>query len=105
MKKAIYKQSYICRVIINNNNLKRSKMKNLIETLRSKKTGHGHFSISIEMDGQEFKTTTTNTMAIDAAFDDCYDDEDNSGRYYESREEAQEALVNEILRANEIELP
>jgi phage-related protein len=79
-------------------------MKNLIETLRSKKTGYGHFSISIEMDGQEFKTTTTNTMAIDAAFDDCYDDEDNSGRYYESREEAQEALVNEILRANEIEL-
>ena len=87
-----------------NNNLKRSKMKNLIETLRSKKTGYGHFSISIEMDGQEFKTTTTNTMAIDAAFDDCYDDEDNSGRYYETREEAQEALVNEILRANEIEL-
>jgi len=82
----------------------KSKMKNLIETLRSKKTGYGHFSISIEMDGKEFKTTTTNTMAIDAAFDDCYDDEDNSGRYYESREEAQEALVNEILRANEIEL-
>jgi hypothetical protein len=75
-------------------------MKNLIETLRSKKTGYGHFSISIEMDGQEFKTTTTNTMAIDAAFDD----EDNPGAYYESREEAQEALVNEILRANEIEL-
>jgi len=79
-------------------------MKNLIETLRSKKTGYGHFSISIEMNNEEFKTTTTNTMAIDAAFDDCYDDEDNSGRYYESREEAQEALVNEILRANEIEL-
>ena len=78
-------------------------MKNLIETLRKKQTGYGHFRISIEMDGQEFKTTTTNTMAIDAAFDDCYDDEDNSGRYYESREEAQVALVNEILRANEIE--
>ena len=44
-------------------------MKKLIETLRSKKTGYGHFSISIEMDGQEFKTTTTNTMAIDAALD------------------------------------
>ena len=75
-------------------------MKNLIETLRRKKVGYGHFSISIEMDGQEFKTTTTNTLAIDAAFDD----EDNSGRYYESREEAQEALVDEILRSNEIEL-
>ena len=70
-------------------------MTNLIETLRSKKSGYGHFSISIEMDGQEFKTTTTNTMAIDVAFDDCYD---------ESREEAQKVLVNEILRANEIEL-
>lgn len=79
-------------------------MKNLIETLRSKKTGYGHFSISIEMDGREFTTITTNTMATDAAFDACYDDEDNSKRFYKSREEAQEALVNEILRANEIEL-
>ena len=79
-------------------------MKKLIETLRSKKTGYGRFSISIEMEGQVFKTTTTNTMAIDAAFDYCYDDEDNSGRYYESREEAQEALVNAILRTNGIEL-
>ena len=79
-------------------------MRNLIETLRSERTGCGHFSISIEMDGQELKATTTNTMAIDAAFDDCYDDEDNSGRYYESRKEAQEALVNEILRANKIEI-
>ncbi len=80
--------------------MKKVKMKNLIETLRSKKTGYGHFSISIEMDGKVFKTTTTNTMAIDAAFDDCYDDDDNSGSYYESREEAQEALVNEIWWAN-----
>ena len=79
-------------------------MKNLIETLRSEWTGYGHFSISIEMDGQEFKATTTNTMAIDAAFDDCYDDEDNAGSYYESREEAQEALVNEILWTNKIEM-
>ena len=79
-------------------------MENLIETLGSKWTGHGHFSISIEIDGKEFKATTTNTMAIDAAFDDCYDDQDNSGRYYESRREAQEALVNEILRTNKIEL-
>ncbi len=79
-------------------------MKKLIETLRSEWTGYGHYSISIEMDGKEFKATTTNTMAIDAAFDDCYDDVDNSVRYYESREEAQEVLVNEILRANKIEM-
>ena len=79
-------------------------MKKLIETLRSQRTWPGHFSISIEIDGQEFKTTTTNEGAIDAAFDDCYDDdEENSGRFYESRAEAQEALVNEILKANEIE--
>lgn len=53
---------------------------------------------------KEFKTTTTNTMAIDAAFDDCYDDEDNSDRYYKSRQESQEALVNEILNDNLIEI-
>ncbi|MDI9534576.1 MAG: hypothetical protein QM212_01150 [Bacteroidota bacterium] len=56
-------------------------MENLIETLRKEWTGYGHYSISIEMDGKEFKATTTNTMAIDVAFDDCYDDGDNSGNY------------------------
>jgi phage-related protein len=79
-------------------------MKNLIETLDRKKTGYGHFYISIDFDGHEVGTTTTNTLAIDAAFDDCYDDVDNSGRYYENRLEAQEELVNEILRKNDIEL-
>jgi len=79
-------------------------MKNLIKTLRRKCRSYGHYSISIEMDGQEFKAITTNAMAIDVAFDDCYDDKDNSGNYYESRREAQEDLVNEILRANKIEL-
>lgn len=79
-------------------------MKNLIKTLRRKCRSYGHFSISIEMDGKKLEATTTNTMAIDAAFDDCYDDKDNSGNYYESREEAQRDLVNEILRANKIEL-
>ena len=79
-------------------------MENLIETLRKKQTGYGHFKISIEMDGKELSTTTTKSMAIDAAFDDCYDDEDNDGRFYESRLQAQETLVSEILRANDIEL-
>ena len=80
-------------------------MENLIETLRIKRqTSYGHFNISIEMDGKELSTTTTKSMAIDAAFDYCYDDEDNDGRFYESRLEAQEALVSEILRANDIEL-
>lgn len=49
-------------------------MENLIETLRKTKTGYGHFIISIEIDGEEFSTTTTNTLAIDAAFDIYYED-------------------------------
>lgn len=49
-------------------------MENLIETLRKTKTGYRHFIISIEIDGEEFSTTTTNTLAIDAAFDIYYED-------------------------------
>ncbi len=79
-------------------------METLIETLNRIKTGQGHFKITIEMDGKELYAITNNVMAIDAAFDEYYDDEDNSGRFYESRLEAQEALVREILRANDIEL-
>lgn len=79
-------------------------METLIQTLRSEKTGYGHYRISIELNKEKFETTTTNVQAIDAAFDDCYNEEDNSGRYYENREDAQMALVNEILRSNEIEL-
>jgi hypothetical protein len=76
-------------------------MQGLIKTLSKKFTGYGHFRISIERDGEELSTISTNGMAIDAAFDDYYDDEDNSLRYYESREEAQIALVEEILRKND----
>ena len=79
-------------------------MEDLTKTLRRRKTGYGHFKIFIEKDGKEMSTTTTNTLAIDAAFDEFYDDDGNDRAYYESREEAQEDLVNEILRANEIEL-
>ena len=79
-------------------------MKNLILTLNRKFSGYGHFTISIEVDGATIKTTTNNMSAVDAAFDEYYDDEDNSGRVYKSREQAQEALVNEIIDANNIEL-
>ena len=79
-------------------------MKNLANTLRNKKTGYGHFQISIDYNGSELSTITTNTLAIDAAFDDCYNDQDNSARYYENQEEAQDTLISEILKANEIEL-
>jgi len=76
-------------------------MKNT-ETLSSKKTGYGHFYITVEIDGETFGTTTTNTLAIDAGFDDDYDMEDNSGRYYESQEEARDALIDEIKRNNDL---
>ena len=56
----------------------------------------------IEMDGKEFKATTTNAMAIDVAFEIAM--MTITGNYYESRKEAQVALVNEILRVNKIEL-
>lgn len=62
------------------------------------KTGYGHFRISIEVNGKELNTITTNTMAIDEAFDDV----DNSGKYYGSRKEAKLALVNQILKANNL---
>ena len=77
-------------------------MKNLTETLRNHKTGHGHFRITIDMNGNEIGTTTTNTIAIDAAFDDDY--ECGEDGYYSSQLEARESLVNEILTANNIEI-
>ena len=79
-------------------------MKKLTETLRKKQTGYGHFQVSIVMNGRELKAITTDTMAIDAAFEESYDKQDTSGRFYESRREAEEALVSEILRANNIEI-
>ncbi|MBN2571316.1 MAG: hypothetical protein JXA68_04250 [Ignavibacteriales bacterium] len=79
-------------------------MKHLIETLEKKFSGYGHYKISIEIEGKKLSTTTTNMPAIDAAFDDCYDDLDNSDRIYETRKEAQTALVNEIFYANDIKL-
>lgn len=81
-----------------------TKMENLVKTLYCRKVSGGHFYISIEMNEKEFKTTTTDMGAIDAAFDEDYDDEDNSGMFYETRYEAQEALVEEILKANDIKL-
>lgn len=79
-------------------------MQSLIETLYGVKSGYGHYKVSIDVDGQELSTVTDNMSAIDAAFDEYYDDEDNEGRFYESREEAQEALVNEILNSNKVDV-
>ena len=79
-------------------------MEEIIKTLRKRPSGHGHFYISVELDNKEISTLTTNTLAIDAAFDEYYDDEDNSERYYINRREAQESLVNEILIKNTINI-
>jgi hypothetical protein len=76
-------------------------MKEIIKSLEKRFKSYGHFTISIVKDGKVLSTVTTNTMAIDAAFDKYYDDNDNSDSYYESREEAQIALVDEIISANE----
>tara|TARA_B110000503_G_C7074332_1_gene382268 strand:- start:73 stop:369 length:297 start_codon:yes stop_codon:yes gene_type:complete len=91
-------------VVLTNNQLKSNQMNNLINTLYRAKSGHGHYRISMEMGEKQFSTITTNMHAIDAAFDEYYDDEDNEDSFYESRLEAQEALVTEILRANEDEI-
>ena len=79
-------------------------MKHLIKTLSRTKTGYGHFRVSIELDGKQYSTITTNSEAVDVAFDSNYDDNDNTGKWYESREEAETSLVNEILSANNIRL-
>lgn len=79
-------------------------MEELIKTLRKEFKSYGHFKISIIKDGKPLSVVTTNTMAIDCAFDEYYDDEDRSGCYYESRLEGQEALVNEILNSHDLEI-
>ena len=71
-----------------------------LDTLRIQKKGYGHFRIECEINEEVYSCITTNTTAIDVA-DDChYDMEDNSDRYYESQEEAQQALIDEIKRKN-----
>lgn len=59
--------------------------------------GAGHWIISAEINDRFLSTTTTNSEAIDIAFDDNFTFEDN---FYESQEEAQQALLNQIIRDN-----
>jgi hypothetical protein len=80
-------------------------MKNLIETLKLKRNRFGKKKYAtIELNGKVIGATITNQLALDCAFDDDYDEQDNSGRIYESQEQAKLAIVNEILRQNLIEL-
>ena len=78
-------------------------MKNLIETLTKKDAGYGHKIVSVEFQNETLSVTTTNMMAVDAAFDENYDDNDNSERFYKTREDAQIALVREIMNYHGID--
>lgn len=75
-------------------------MKAIRESLRFKKQGHGHYNVSLEIGNNKYSILTTNSMAIDAAFDNYEED----GRFYETQEEAQDALINEIFRANDLDI-
>jgi hypothetical protein len=80
-------------------------MKNLIETLKLDCNRYGEKRYAtIELSGEVMGATITNQLALDCAFDDDYDEQDNSGRIYESQEQAKLAIVNDILRQNLIEL-
>jgi hypothetical protein len=80
-------------------------MKNLIETLKLERNRFGKKQYAtIELNGEVIGATITNQLALDCGFDDDYDEQDNSGRIYESQEQAKLAIVNTILRQNLIEL-
>ena len=72
-------------------------MEKLIESLSYVKVGSGSFKISIDFDGNILEAITNNSLAIDALFN--FDE-----GYYNSPEEAAKALVEEILRVNEVKL-
>lgn len=69
-----------------------------METIYSKKIGAGQWVISAEVNNRILSTTTTNSMAIDCAFDNDYDFCDG---FYESQDQAKLALLNQIIRDNE----
>jgi hypothetical protein len=79
-------------------------MKAILDTLRKKQTGYGIFEVSIEFENVTYKISTNNTMAIDAAFDDDYNDDNNLGRYYVTQEEAQASLANDIINHYDLEI-
>ena len=74
-------------------------MENLRTTLEFGFRSHGHYNVSVIVNGITYKTVTTNMMAIDSA----YNEDIEEGAYYESMEEAQDALINEVLRDNDLD--
>lgn len=95
--------SYICITgsDIATGKFKPRKMKNLRKSLKQFPAGHGHKKISIMLpDGTWLDAVTNNMPAIDAAFDPDYNEDPDviaGGRFYESREEAQDRLIEEVI--------
>lgn len=58
------------------------------------KAYYGRYRIYADNDGELEIGITNDTLAIDAAFDENYDDNDNSGRYYQTRQEAIDVLLS-----------
>lgn len=79
-------------------------MKAILNTLSKRQVGYGKFEVSMEFENVTYKIITNNTMAIDAAFDNDYNDIDDLGRYYVSQEEAQASLANDIINHNDLEI-
>lgn len=66
----------------------------------------GHYKIGfIDKDFNSYSCTTTNMAIVDdwAESDDYYED-DNSGHWYNSQEEVEQAIIDEISRKNDLEV-
>ena len=63
-------------------------------------SGYGHFKVSTTFRGKEYSTVTTNTLAVDRYKDD--ETPVTRGKFYNSRNQAAQALYNEIKRANNL---
>ena len=64
------------------------------------KSGYGHYTVSIELEGKTLSATTSNMRAIDAAM---MDDEDiEADNFYETKEQGQTALIDFILDMSEV---
>jgi hypothetical protein len=72
-----------------------------METLNYRRVGYGSYIVTLEKDNKILTAHTNDSHVIDCAFDDNYDLYDNSGRFYETQEEARQSLINYILRDNE----
>lgn len=69
--------------------------------LRFRPISAGYYIITAEINNRILATTTTNSMAIDAAFDDTYDLYHNEDKFYETQEQAKQTLINQIIRDND----